>query len=172
MTHRSEHLLSSVDFGDQVRELFTAGEAVGANFAIRLCVLADVANFRTDMDRRGRAVLAGGDTYFILQALKTGHRMFYAPRAAIKHWVAPERVTLPYLSRVAYANGLARIQMLDNLSIPTRIRLTMENMLKYYFYSAMGAFSMGIGYTRGRINHRIRRRTCQGMLDALNLWRR
>ena len=171
MTHRSEHLLSSVDFGDQVRELFTAGEAVGANFAIRLCVLADVAKFRTDLDRQGRAVLAGGDTYFISRALKTGHRMFYAPRAAIRHWVTPERVTLHYLSRVAYANGLARIQMLDNPLIRTRIILAGENIVKYYFYGAMEVLSRGVGYTRGRINNHIRRMACQGVLEALNVWR-
>ncbi len=172
LTHRSEHLLSAVDYGDQVQELFAAGEAVGADFAFRRRVLADVPNFRTDLDRRGRTVLAGGDTYFISQALKTGHRMFYAPRAAIKHWVAPERMTLPYLGRAAYANGLARIQMMDHPFIITRIRLALENLLKYCFYGVVEALSAAIGCERGRINHHIRRMTCKGVIAALAMRRR
>ena len=167
LSHRSEHLLSSVDYGHEVRELFTGGEAISANLAIRRCVLKDVTAFRTDLDRQGRTVLAGGDTYFITQALNTGHRMFYAPRAAIRHWVTPERVTLAYLSRAAYANGLARIQMTDHLSAATALHLRVENSLKYAFYSVVELFCAAVGNQRGRINHRIRRMTCLGLLTAL-----
>ena len=167
LTHRSEHLLSSVDYGQEVRELFTGGEAISANLAIRRCVLKDVSSFRTDLDRQGRTVLAGGDTYFITQALKTGHRMFYAPRAAIRHWVTPERVTLAYLSRAAYANGLARIQMTDHLSAAKALKLTVENALKFGLYSVIEIFCAAVGNQRGRINHRIRRMTSLGILIAL-----
>ncbi len=167
LTHRSEHLLSSVDYGQEVRELFTGGEAISANLAIRRCVLKDVSSFRTDLDRQGRTVLAGGDTYFITQALKTGHRMFYAPRAAIRHWVTPERVTLPYLSRAAYANGLARIQMTDHLSATKALHLIVENSLKYAFYGVIELFCAATGNQQGRINHRIRRMTSLGILIAM-----
>ena len=167
LAHRSEHLLSSVDYGQQVRELFTGGDAISANLAIRRCVLKDVKSFRTDLDRQGRTVLAGGDTYFITQALKSGHRMFYAPRAAIRHWVTPERVTLPYLSRAAYANGLARIQMADHLSAAKALKLTAENALKFGLYSFIEMLCAAVGSQRGRINHRIRRMTSLGILIAL-----
>ncbi len=167
LTHRSEHLLSSVDYGQEVRELFTGGEAISANLAVRRCVLQDVSSFRTDLDRQGRTVLAGGDTYFITQSLKTGHRMFYAPRAAIRHWVTPERVTLPYLSRAAYANGLARIQMTDHLSAPKALKLIVENTLKFGLYSVIEIFCAAAGNQQGRINHRIRRMTSLGLLTAL-----
>ena len=167
LTHRSEHLLSSVDYGQQVRELFNGGDAISANLAIRRCVLKDVPAFRTDLDRQGRMVLAGGDTYFINQALKTGHRLFYAPRAAIRHWVAAERITLPYLSRAAFANGLARIQMTDHLSPAKALTLTLENALKFAVYGVMEILCTAVGSRRGRINHRIRRMTCRGVLVAL-----
>jgi glycosyltransferase involved in cell wall biosynthesis len=167
MTHRSEHLLSSVDYGPAVKELFTGGEAISANLAIRRRVLADVPAFRTDLDRQGRVVLAGGDTYFINQALKTGHRMFYAPDAAVQHWVSPERITLPYLSRAARANGLARIAMMEQRSAATGTRLGLENALKYCFYFVMEMLSAATWNMRGKVNNRIRRMTSQGILEAL-----
>ena len=168
LTHRSEHLLSSVDYGQQVRELFTGGDAISANLAIRRCVLTDVPGFRIDLDRQGSTLLAGGDTYFIQQALQTGHRLFYAPHAAIRHWVTPERVTLAYLSRAAYANGLARIQMTDHISPAKAICLTLENAVKSGLYSVIEILCAATGNQRGRINHRIRRMTSLGVLFALS----
>ena len=168
LTHRSEHLLSSVDYGQQVRELFTGGDAISANLAIRRCVLTDVPGFRIDLDRQGSTLLAGGDTYFIQQALQTGHRLFYAPHAAIRHWVTPERVTLAYLSRAAYANGLARIQMTDHISPAKAICLTLENAVKSGLYSVIEILCAAMGNQRGRINHRIRRMTSLGVLFALS----
>ena len=168
LTHRSEQLLSSLDYGDQVRELFNGGDAISANLAFRRSMLADVPMFRTDLDRQGQTVLAGGDTYFISQSLKNGHRLFYAPRAAIRHWVAPERLTLSYLSRAAYANGLARIQMIDDLFPAMRLKLLVENALKYVFYGVVETLAAVIGYQKGRINHRIRRMMCQGVLVGLH----
>jgi glycosyltransferase involved in cell wall biosynthesis len=169
LTHRSAHLLSCVDYGEAVRELFTAGEAISANLAVRRCVLADVAGFRTNLGRRGSKVLAGEDTQFIAQALKTGHRMFYAPRAAGQHWVYPERLTLEYLGRAARANGLARIQIIGRLGPGRRIKLAVENGMKYFYYMMMEWLSAMAGYQKGRIHHRIRRMTCQGVLKGLVL---
>lgn len=168
LTHRSEHLLSSVDYGQKVRELFAGGDAISANLAIRRCVLTDVPGFRTDLDRQGSTLLAGGDTYFIQQALQAGHRLFYAPHAAIRHWVAAERITLPYLSRAAFANGLARIEMMDQLSSGMKIKLALENGAKHVLYRLMETLCVATGNQRGRINHRIRRMTSLGVLVALS----
>ena len=168
MTHRSEHLLSSVDYGPEVRELFTGGDAISANLAVRRCVLNSVSGFRTDLDRQGRTLLAGGDTYFIQQAINAGHRLFYAPHAAIRHWVDIERITLPYLSRAAFANGMARIAMMDKLSPGKRVKLVCENGMKLLLYRLVEFLGVITGNQRGRINHRIRRMTALGVLTALS----
>ncbi len=167
LTHRSAHLLSCVDYGSRVRELLTAGEAISANLAIRRCVLKDVSQFRTDVDRVGRQVVGGGDTDFIARALAAGHRMFYAPRASIRHWVAPERITMDYLGRAARGLGLGKVLTMSNLSPSHYRKIFIENGIKIGFYAAMEKLSAVAGYQKGRINQHIRRMTCRGALDAL-----
>ncbi len=167
LSRRSAHMLSCVDHGDKICELFSAGEAASANLAVKRCVLNTVSGFRTDLGRKGRNILAGEDTYFIAEALKAGHRLFYAPRASLLHWVAPERITQGYLGRAAAGIGMAKVLMLPEISYVLWLRLSLENFIKMILYKILELLSAGIYYHKGRINQHIRYMMCRGVLTGL-----
>ncbi|MCL5945357.1 MAG: glycosyltransferase [Planctomycetes bacterium] len=167
LSRRSEHMLSCVDHGEHICELFSAGEVAAANLAIRRDILADVPGFRTDLGRSERALLAGEDTFFVAQALKSGHRLFYAPQASLLHWVAPERITPTYLGRAAEGIGTAKALMLPTISTRNYLRLGMENRIKFMIYGVLEWFSTLLGYEKGRINQHIRRMMSHGVLLGL-----
>lgn len=166
LSRRAAHMLSCLDHGEHVCELFSAGEAL-SNMAFRRSVLKSVPGFRTDLGRSGRQMVAGDDTDFIARAMRAGHRMFYSPGAILLHWVAPERITRAYLGRAAAGIGTAKVLMLSEITPGTRWRLRLENGIKLPFYSVLELLSATIGYQKGRINQHIRRKMCRGVLDAL-----
>ena len=166
LSRRAAHMLSCLDHGQNVCELFSAGEAL-SNMMFRRVVLKSVSGFRTDLGRSGRQMVAGDDTDFIARAMQAGHRMFYSPRAVLLHWVAPERITRAYLGRAAAGIGTAKVLMLSELTPGRRWQLRLENGIKLPLYSVLELFSAAIGYQKGRINQHIRRKMCQGVLDAL-----
>jgi glucosyl-dolichyl phosphate glucuronosyltransferase len=167
MDSRIARLLSCTDFGASPRELFNSGEVVGANMAIHRRVLRKVPDFRTDMDRRGRQLSAGGDTEFADQALKTGCRIFYSPQAAVLHWVAPERITLNYLDNTALGIGIVRVQMNHQRYRKKRLKLLCEHTMRIFVYGILEMICGLLRWKRHSINYRIRRMTSRGMLRGL-----
>ncbi|HMD53797.1 MAG TPA: glycosyltransferase, partial [Phycisphaerae bacterium] len=167
MNYRAAHLLSCVDYGPNPRELFSPGDVISANMAIHRRCLQSAPTFRTDMDRKGKQILSGGDTEFAAKLLKAGRRIFYAPGALLLHWVAPERITLEYLSRAAWANGYAKTQMKGANSSVRRFNLIWQHVLRCYGYFVMEKIFAATSIEKGRINSRIRYMTCRGILDAL-----
>ncbi|MGC8625276.1 MAG: glycosyltransferase family 2 protein [Phycisphaerae bacterium] len=167
LCRRSEHMLSCIDHGSRICELFSAGQAASVNLAIRRSVLADVPRFRTDLGRSEGALLAGEDTYFIAQALQAGHRLFYAPQASLLHWVAPERITPGYLGRAAEGIGTAKVLMLSTITPGNYLRLSSENRIKFVIYGALEWFFVLLGYQKGTINQHIRRMMSHGVLLGL-----
>ena len=167
LSRRSEHMLSCVDHGDQICELFSAGQVAGANLALRRSTLAGTPGFRTDLGRRERALLAGEDTYFVAQSLKAGHRLFYAPHASVLHWVAPGRITLEYLGCAAEGIGTTKVLMLPSVSTSNYLRLGVENRIKFVIYRTLEWFCFLLGYQKGRVNQHIRRMMSHGVLLGL-----
>ena len=163
---RSAHLLSCVNYGDQIIELTKPGQAVGANFAFRRRVTDHIGAFTVGLDRTGDTTLAGGDTDFLARALDAGHRMFYAPRAIVKHWVSPQRITPEYLGRVAYANGLARAFLRKNFSVPRALRTFIEHGFRLAVYTAVGGLTAIFGPQKAHIHNRIRLMTSRGNLTG------
>jgi len=106
-----ERLLSYLDLGPSVLALAKPGQLVGANFAVRRCVLERLGGFADGLDRSGRDLLSGGDTEFTIRAQRAGYRLLYAPGMAVRHWVAPGRLALRYLDRVARARGRTRVAL-------------------------------------------------------------
>jgi glucosyl-dolichyl phosphate glucuronosyltransferase len=166
LSRRSADMLSCLDHGEKVCELFSAGEAL-SNMAFRRSVLKSVPGFRTDLGRTKRQMVAGDDTDFIARAMCAGHRMFYAPQALLLHWVAPERITRAYLGRAAAGVGTAKILMLPEITAGMRFRLNLENRIKLMLYNVLELLSKAIGYQKGQINQHIRGMMCRGVLDAL-----
>ncbi len=110
LTPLMEMALSGIDLGPASFEMIRP-DAVGANFSFRRSVYADVGPFRTDLDRVGTQLLGGGETYFIREAMKRGHKLFYSPNVSVKHWVAPHRIEAPYLTGVTFGSSYANVIM-------------------------------------------------------------
>jgi glycosyltransferase involved in cell wall biosynthesis len=96
-----ESLLSRLDHGSEVVEIFAPKNIVGANFSLKRAVFVPTGPFRTDLGRIGTDLLSTEETEFCDRAVKHGARIFYAPEMVLKHWVAPQRVTVEYLVGVS-----------------------------------------------------------------------
>jgi glycosyltransferase involved in cell wall biosynthesis len=110
------NLLSCKDHGNQVVELLTKNDVLGANFSIHRRVYEKTGPFKLGLDRTGDLLLGGGETEFISRALRDGFRMFYAPGCHLKHWVAPGRVSLKYLAGVAHGTAMSYIFARESFS--------------------------------------------------------
>jgi glycosyltransferase involved in cell wall biosynthesis len=96
-----EGFLSRLDHGDEVVEIFAPKNIVGANFSLKREIFAATGPFRADLGRIGTDLLSTEETEFCDRAVKKGARIFYAPKMVLKHWVAPQRVSVEYLMGVA-----------------------------------------------------------------------
>lgn len=113
--------LSGIDLGPAPFEMHRP-DAVGANFSFRRAIYAEVGPFRTDLDRVGTQLLGGGETYFIREAMKRGHKLFYSPSASVKHWVAPHRIEAPYLTGVTFGSSYANVIMKEQYGLASAAR--------------------------------------------------
>lgn len=104
-------LLSESDRGDLFKRLPDTSGVVGANFAFRRAVF-DRPNgpFNTKIGRVGTTALIGNDeTDFVRRAQEAGFVAGYEPACVVQHYVSPNRLTQPYLCKVAWGNGMSRI---------------------------------------------------------------
>lgn len=170
MDRRSEHLLSCLHYGPKAFELKQAGQGIGANMAMRREVIERVGLFKSGMDRMGDEILSGGDTDFLARALALGERMFYAPQAEIKHWVAPVRITMAYLHAAAYGNGLARPFLLPELSRGAALWIVLKAGLRAAGLRILEMLAMVCCCRKARIHHHIRRMMSWG--NVVGAWRR
>ncbi len=167
LTYRTAHLLSCVDYGNHVKELFSGGQAISCNLAFRRCVLANVPAFRTDLGRSGKGLTGGEETEFLTRALAAGHRMFYAPRGLVHHWVAPYRISRNYLGEVAFGNGVARVWMKKPFTKRSAIAEILEQGNRVAVYSIGELLSLLIGDKTNAMNHFVRRMTSAGALAGV-----
>jgi glycosyltransferase involved in cell wall biosynthesis len=99
LTSTMEVALSKLELGDRPLEL-KSPDVIGANFSFHRRVFDAVGPFRTDIDRIGDQLLAGGETFFARCALDAGFKLMYIPGASVKHWVSPHRVEEKYMRGV------------------------------------------------------------------------
>ncbi len=174
MDRRAEHLLSCVDYGDQVIELKEPGLAISANFAVKREVFERLGEGGADgfanLGRTPQSPLSGEDTEFFARALDAGYRMFYAPVAEAKHWVAPHRITLSYLSTVAFSNGLVRPYLRKSRSHAEALRTLAEYSFRGMVYGVLALFARVLCRKKAQVNQQIRRMTCWG--NVLGTYRR
>ncbi len=109
LSPKTAALLSRLDYGEKVIERFGPADLVGANFIFKRSVYHKIGPFRPELDRRGNSLMGGGETEWVHRALGDGFRLFYAPKARLKHWVAPKRVHREYLDAVSFSLGLGFI---------------------------------------------------------------
>lgn len=103
-----DSLLAAKDHGTEVRELDSPSAVVTINTAYRRRVVESIGDFRRALERRGKGTGSYEDIDFNKRALTAGFRLFYAPRARVRHWVEPSRISVPAMTRMIYYYGQAR----------------------------------------------------------------
>lgn len=141
-----DQLLSATDRGDEAVELKNSLGVIGANFWFRKVVWETVGDFRRDLDRCGSRTLGAGESEFVERGLRGGFRVFYTPRGAVQHWVAPGRIEPAYLYRVAEGNARGRMRMMPPMSLRAWSRSVLGNL---YFCVRSALLAAGTHATRG-----------------------
>jgi glucosyl-dolichyl phosphate glucuronosyltransferase len=119
LNNKLDGLLMYRDHGDAVKELSDPGAALGANLSCRREVYECVGGMRVDLGRIGKVQMGSvEDGDFVRRAMKRGYRMYYAPGAAVEHWVPPHRATCEYLCKVAYGTAMTGQMMKEHFSLP------------------------------------------------------
>ena len=99
--------LSLLDLGDQVRPV--AAEFVfGCNFVIRKQLVFEAGGFHPDgMPQDLLRYRGDGETALMGKLAQQGANMLYHPLAAVYHVISPERLTLDYMCKRAYMQGIS-----------------------------------------------------------------
>jgi len=88
-----------------------AHEVPGCNFGVRKVAVHDVNGFDSNLDRRGKSLLAGGDFEFGQRLVRAGKRVVYHPECSIRHIITEEKLSKPYLRRRWYGVGATQRAM-------------------------------------------------------------
>jgi glycosyltransferase involved in cell wall biosynthesis len=101
--------LSLLDRGDEIKELHWPEDIYGCNFSIRKSVLIDVGGFNPDgfRDRRMLWYRGDGETGLLLKVYLAEYKVVYTPHAWLYHRVPASRMTVEYLTRRAFNQGLS-----------------------------------------------------------------
>lgn len=93
------------EFGSDPFALTRETLPFGANWAIRTKV-QKAFSYDVQLGRQGQDLLAGEETELMLRLLEAGHRGWWVPKAAVRHFITSDRLTEDYLRR--FFAGLAR----------------------------------------------------------------
>ena len=166
MSDSACRLLSCTDLGSSPLELDNSQSIVGANLAFRRTTWESIGGFVEGLDRSGTELLSGGDTEFVYRALRAGHRLFYCPAMAVRHWVAPHRVSLGYLDKVASGRGHTAVQ-LALLGRQSRLpSLLLRGSVMWLRGASAGLRSLAPRDSQRRIDARLYRQRGRGMAEA------
>jgi O-antigen/teichoic acid export membrane protein/GT2 family glycosyltransferase len=83
---------------------------IGANMAMRRQPVLDAGGFATGVGRVGTQPLGCEETDLCIRLAQQapGARVVYEPAAAVRHYVAPERLSWSYFGRRCYAEGRSK----------------------------------------------------------------
>ena len=100
-----ERWFSAVDLGSSLRELDDDEELFGCNLSVRGDVARAVGGFDPALGRIGRSLRSGEDWELLQRVRRAGGAVVYVPDAVVVHQVLPERLTLAWPLRRAFAQG-------------------------------------------------------------------
>jgi glucosyl-dolichyl phosphate glucuronosyltransferase len=78
---------------------------LGTNLALRRETARRLGGFREDLGRSGRKLLAGEESELLLRIEQAGGAVFFEPRALVRHFAPPPRVTRSYVRQRAFWHG-------------------------------------------------------------------
>ena len=163
------NFLSCKDHGDKVCRMRKGTDLIGANFSFRKRVFEDIGPFKLGLDRTGDLLLGGGETEFLNRAFDSGYQAFYAPGCHVKHWVAPSRPTMNYLTGVAFGTAMSYIFARSSVSSWQAAKWSVYHC----FHAAKHAVLEVVARVRRNRQHtaihRVRRSTHCGYLNGIVL---
>lgn len=109
--------LSILDFGNIIKEI-DSSYIWGCNFSIRKNLLLEAGGFHPDSMPDDLLHLRGdGESYVARFAASRGYKSVYVPSALVHHFVPQERMTIQYLRKRAFSQGVS-----DSFSELRRLR--------------------------------------------------
>lgn len=165
-----EWLLASLDSHKDVTELEKA-DLLGANFSCRRAVFDQAGPFRKELGRTGNNFGGFEEAVFIEGAFKHGWRVFYTPRASVKHWVQPKRVaSLEWFHRLPLNYGAQWVLLRETADMKQWARWIVGAGYRLVYHGAAELVLRPFGCSRPLVYHMVGRATGQGM--ARGLWLR
>lgn len=106
---------------------------IGCNMSFRKSVFDEVGYFRSDVGRFGKKLLAGEESEFSVKILGkvSGSKIVYEPSAVVYHRVDRNRVTLKYLCRRSFYEGVSKALLANSKQFSSRVLSTEDEYLKY-----------------------------------------
>jgi glycosyltransferase involved in cell wall biosynthesis len=77
----------------------------GANISFRRELAIEAGQFNTNLGRVGKKLLSGEETLLCRRIHKRGYRILIHPKAIADHYIQPDRISLKYLLKQAWADG-------------------------------------------------------------------
>jgi glycosyltransferase involved in cell wall biosynthesis len=128
-SHDMEWILSGVDLGSEIKEVPEGLGLIGCNLTVRREVFNRIGLFHIGIDRRGGSLMGGFESDFMQKAAQAGYRCFYAPKAHVKHWVAPHRITEQYMKGICQGYGEARIYIKKTFKLKEATRAIVGHLV-------------------------------------------
>jgi glycosyltransferase involved in cell wall biosynthesis len=101
----------------------------GANLAFRKDSLLAVGGFHCELGRIGDRLTGGEDTLAVRLLLRRGLEVMYDPSVKVKHRIHRERLTLPWISKRAYWEGVTEIAMVKATGEPFPLHLAVPKLI-------------------------------------------
>ncbi|RLI45328.1 hypothetical protein DRO64_02695 [Candidatus Bathyarchaeota archaeon] len=80
---------------------------VGCNFAVKKEVFKKIGFFNEKLGRYAGSKISGEETEFILRAYMRGYKVLFTSDVKVRHIISPQRLTLAYLIKRAWSQGLS-----------------------------------------------------------------
>jgi glycosyltransferase involved in cell wall biosynthesis len=106
-------ILGTYDIGDQVREFPPGDLPISANFALRRDALpaGEAFDIGLGFSPSAHGLLAAEDSLLALRVLSGGGRLYYHPRAHVRHLVTAHKLSRRYFLRRFYWHGRAVVKL-------------------------------------------------------------
>jgi hypothetical protein len=146
---------------DKVRRSVRQGAKVcGANLAFRRDSLVALGGFRNELGRIGDRLIGGEETLAVRLLLRAGLEVMYEPSVRVKHRIHRERLTLDWIRKRAYWEGVTETAMVNATGEPFPHNLAIPKL-------AASAVVFGASYLLTRNpDFLIRSRIAAGALSA------
>jgi glycosyltransferase involved in cell wall biosynthesis len=163
---------SILDFGKTVKSI-SPQYVWGCNFSIRKSILLEIGGFHPDgMPKELLFYRGDGETFVSQQILKKRYKTIFNPKASVYHWVSNDRMTIDYIYRRGYMQGISdsytEIRCNRGISVKMQLKVVIEiivQIVNINFNNITKAHKKNLlGYYKGYINHQNKVRKNKDLL--------